>query len=486
MSPRNRFPMIKGSCVLQVSHMRKLPVYILFTFLGISNVLAQKKDLPNIVLIVADDLGYGDLHTYGNESVKTPNIDRLANEGIRFTDFHANAPMCSPTRAALLTGRYQQRTGVEEVGGVIKESEVLISQRLRDDAGYRTGIFGKWHISGHLMPAAFYAKKNPVRFGFDEFVGFMSGFVDYHSHLDDAGRLDWWHNDSLVHENGSTTQLITEHATDFIKANLTHPFFLYVPYQSIHFPWMTHKDSAYFEPGIKYTTAGDPANSRLGPYDGSDRLQHVVNKMIEELDSGVGKIVRTLEQYKIADNTLVFFVSDNGGYVHFRGLNNGRISRNFPFRGHKTELYEGGHRVPSIAWWPGRIASGIVSDQLVMTHDLFPTFLEVAGLKPAPAESANRLDGVSLSRLLFENKPIPKRKVFWAFEDQRSVRDRNWKLLVTKDKRTELYNLKRNPEETREVAAENRAIVRRLEKALRRWEDDVFQGRNLDTRQRLH
>jgi arylsulfatase A-like enzyme len=121
-----------------------------------------------------------------------------------------------------------------------------------------------------------------------------------------------------------------------------------------------------------------------------------------------------------------------------------------------------------------------------MTHDLFPTFLEVAGLKPAPAESANRLDGVSLSRLLFENKPIPKRKVFWAFEDQRSVRDRNWKLLVTKDKRTELYNLKRNPEETREVAAENRAIVRRLEKALRRWEDDVFQGRNLDTRQRLH
>jgi arylsulfatase A len=132
--------------------MRKLAVHMFFAFLGISHVVGQKEDLPNIVLIAADDLGSSDLHMYGNESVKTPNIDRLANEGIRFTDFHANGPMCSPTRAALLSGRYQQRTGVEEVGGVIKENEVLISERLRDDAGYRTGVFGKWHISGHLSP----------------------------------------------------------------------------------------------------------------------------------------------------------------------------------------------------------------------------------------------------------------------------------------------------------------------------------------------
>ena len=455
--------------------MRKFAIHILFAFLCISHVVGQKKDLPNIVLIVADDLGYGDLHIYGNENVKTSNIDRLANEGIRFTDFHANGPMCSPTRAALLTGRYQQRTGVEEVGGVMKEDEILISERLRDDAGYRTGIFGKWHISGHLMPAEFYRKHNPVHYGFDQFVGFMSGFVDYHSHVDDAGRLDWWHNETLVDEKGSTTQLITEHAIDFIRANRSNPFFLYVPYQSIHFPWMSQEDSSYFEPGTQYPTAGDPANSRLGPYDGSEKLQHVVNKMIEELDSGVGRIIHALKEYKIAENTLVFFVSDNGGYVHFRGLNKGRISRNLPFRGHKTELYEGGHRIPAIAWWPGKIAPGIVSDQVVMTHDLFPTFLEVAGLKPPDAESVNRLDGISLTPLLFENKRIPKRKLFWAFGDQRAVRDADWKLVVTKDKRTELYNLKRNPEETREVGAENPAMLKRLNKALKLWENDVFQ-----------
>lgn len=434
--------------------------------------------MPNIVLIVADDLGYGDLHIYGNENVKTPHIDRLAHEGIRFTDFHANGPMCSPTRAALLTGRYQQRTGVEEVGGVIKENEILISQRLRDDAGYRTGIFGKWHISGHLSPVELYIKKNPVHFGFDQFVGFMSGFVDYNSHVDDAGRLDWWHNDKLVDEKGNTTQLITEYAADFIKANHSQPFFLYVPYQSIHFPWMTQEDSSYFKPGIQYITAGDPANSRLGPYDGSDRLQHIVNRMIEELDSGVGKIISALEHYKIAGNTLVFFVSDNGGYVHFRGLNNGKISRNSPFRGQKTALYEGGHRVPSIAWWPGKIAAGIVSDQVLMTHDLFPTLLEVAGLKPSAVQSVNALDGVSLAPLLFESKHIPRRKLFWAFGDERAVRDGDWKLLVTKDKRTELYNLKTNPEETRDVASKNPARLKRLKKALRLWEHDVFQRRN--------
>lgn len=476
-SGEQQFQMTNRLILLTSSSMRKLATYFFFTFLAVSHVNAQKKDLPNIVLIVADDLGYGDLHIYGNESVKTPNIDRLANQGIRFTDFHANGPMCSPTRAALLTGRYQQRTGVEEVGGIINKNGVLISQRLHD-AGYRTGIFGKWHISGHLSPLELYIKKNPVQFGFDQFVGFMSGFVDYHSHLDDAGRRDWWHNDTLVDEKGSTTELITEHATDFIRSNHTQPFFLYIPYQSIHFPWMTQEDSSYFKPGIQYITAGDPANSRLGPYDGSDRLQHIVNRMIEELDSGVGRIIGALEQYKIAGNTLVFFVSDNGGYVHFRGLNSGKISRNSPFRGQKTELYEGGHRVPSIAWWPGKIPSGIVSDQLAMTYDLFPTFLEVAGLKPSAAQSKNRLDGVSLAPLLFENKPIAGRKLFWAFGEERAARDGDWKLLVTKDKRTELYDLKTNPEETREVSAQNPARLKKLKKALRLWEDDVFKGRN--------
>jgi len=167
-----------------------------------ANEQPQKELRPNIVLFLADDAGFADIGCYGNAKVKTPHLDRLAKEGATFMDFHTNGPMCSPTRAALLTGRYQQRTGVDGVGDLLHGDEIVIAQRLRSEAGYATGIFGKWHVSGHNRNKDFYKNWTPNRFGFSEFVGFMGGFVDYNNHLTDRGKLDWWHNDTLIEEKG--------------------------------------------------------------------------------------------------------------------------------------------------------------------------------------------------------------------------------------------------------------------------------------------
>lgn len=437
----------------------------------------DSRELTNIILILADDLGYADLGVYGNTKVNTPNTTRLADEGILFTDFHANGPMCSPTRAALLTGRYQQRTGVELVGGVLNDNEIVIAKYLKK-AGYKTGAFGKWHISGHLRSKEFYKEKNPIQFGFDEFKGFMSGFVDYHSHLDDLGRLDWWHNDKLKNEEGYATHLLTKHAVNFIKDNHKEPFFLYIPYAQIHFPWMTPDDPPYFQEGITYDTAGEHPFSRLGPHDGSDKVQHAVHTMIEELDKGIGKIIETIKSLGIEENTLVFFTSDNGGYVYYprneKIHNYGQISSNYPYRGQKATLYEGGHRVPAIAWWPGRINAGLKSDEALMTHDLFPTFLELAGIDFPDSNSSNKLDGISFVPLLLENKSVPERTLFWAFGNSRAVRKGEWKYIKKGENDAELYNLKYDPGETNNLANYFPDRIDTLKIALSKWEVEVF------------
>lgn len=433
--------------------------------------------LPNIVLILADDLGYADLAVYGNGKVNTPNTTRLANEGIFFTDFHSNGANCAPTRAALFTGRYQQRTGVEKIGGILNEKEILIAEYLRN-VGYKTGIFGKWHISGHLKSYEFFKEKTPVHYGFDEFKGFMSGFVDYQSHIDPSGNLDWWHNDQLVNEEGYSTHLLTNHAISFIEHNQNNPFFLCVSYAQIHFPWMTPDDPPYFEEGNTYDTAGDLLNSRLGPHDGSNNVQKTVQVMIEELDKGIGKIINAIERLDIAENTMVFFASDNGGYVYYKRGGQlhhfGQISSNFPFRGQKGTLYEGGHRVPAIAWWPGKISPGQKTDETTMTHDLFPTFLEIAGIDFPDSKDYNKIDGVSLLSLLTEGEMIPERNLFWALRDMRAVRQGDWKLVKNGEDSPELYNLRYDPGETNNLATYFTKQTDSLLNLLIYWESDVF------------
>ncbi|MBM4075020.1 MAG: N-acetylgalactosamine-6-sulfate sulfatase, partial [Planctomycetes bacterium] len=304
-------------------------------------------DIPNIVLIVADDLGYGDLACYGGKS-KTPNLDRLAVEGIRFTDFHSNGPMCSATRTALLTGLYQHRFGREFEGALGHEPHLglplnaVTLPELLKPSEYSSAIFGKWHLGNR--PPLF-----PTQQGFDEFRGLVTGDGDHHSHIDRQGQEDWWNGEKVEMETGYTADLITNHSVRFIEQNRDRPFFLYVPHLAIHFPWQGPKDPSHRKQGKDYS------DDKWGRIRDRKNVAPHVNGMIESLDQSVGKIIATLKRLHLEENTFVFFTSDNGGYIHYANEFQ-KISSNGRLRGQKGELYEGGHRVPAIAWWPTRIA----------------------------------------------------------------------------------------------------------------------------------
>ncbi|MCP5116779.1 MAG: sulfatase [bacterium] len=419
---------------------------------------------PNIVLIVADDLGYGDIGAYGNTANRTPHLDRLAREGLRFTDFHSNGPMCTPTRAALLTGLYQNRFGRKFEGPLSGQDDyddglpleaITIAEVLKR-ARYRTAMYGKWHLGYHppFLPASQ---------GFDDFRGLVSGDGDHHSHIDRSGRKDWWHNNRIEMESGYTADLLTRHSIDFIARNKNRPFFLYVPHLAIHFPWQGPDDEGYRVEGEDYWNL-----SKLGRLK-SKNVRAKTREMVEAVDRGVGRIVAAIEDLGLADNTLVFFTSDNGGYLTYQGgFHN--ISNNGPLRGQKGEVYEGGHRVPAIAWWPGRIQPG-VSEGTTMTFDLFPTFLELAGIDPG--EASGKLDGVSLARLLSGREPIEARTLFWRRDNAAAVRRGPWKLIRLGDQKPQLYNLADDIGETKNRAAARPALVDTLLRALAEWEADV-------------
>lgn len=420
---------------------------------------------PNFVLILADDLGYGDIGCYGNTVNRTPHLDRLAREGMRFTDFHANGANCSPTRAALLTGRYQQRMGIEgplgEKAAGLAKSEVTIADRLQQ-AGYATALVGKWHLG-------YYPDNGPVRHGFDQFVGHLHGATDYISHVDQYGRRDWWHNDRPVNETGYNTTLITEHALRFIEAHRDGPFFLMVSHSAIHFPWMVPDDEAHRQPGTRY----DTVTGKLGPH-AQGPVQPVVQRMIEEMDGSVGRIVDKLKQLKLDRHTLVFFASDNGGILQQAGVAitpANRISSNAPLRGQKHGLYEGGHRVPAIAWWPGHIRPGVESASTAMTMDLHPTLLDLAGLDVPAAGEAHALDGVSLRGELLGGDALAERILFWRNGDSAAVRWRAWKLVRIHGGPFGLYDLQEDLGERHDLAQQHPEIVQKLTAALDAWQE---------------
>lgn len=415
---------------------------------------------PNIVLIVADDLGYGDLGCYGGRRARTPHLDRLAQEGLRLTDFHANAASCSPTRAALLTGRYQQRSGVVEAlsersPGLPDEARTM-AEYLKS-AGYATGIFGKWHLGSRPDSRAL-----PNRQGFDVFCGARHGGIDYVSHVDRYGRLDWWHDEKPVDEAGYATDLLTEHAVRFIERRRAEPFFVYLPHLAVHFPWMEPTDESYREIGKNYDN-----QTKTGPHSPAD-VPRVVDRMIERLDDGVGKVMACLRRLNLDRNTLVIFTSDNGGYVNYAGAKN--VSSNAPLRGGKIGMYEGGHRVPCIAWWPNRIPAGGVNDATMMTMDLLPTFLELAGIPLPPGESLTALDGVSLVRPLLRGEPIAERTLFWQTADMKAVRRGRWKIVVQHEQPAELYDLSNDLGERKNLAAQESTRVREMLAALAVWQ----------------
>ena len=416
---------------------------------------------PNFIVILADDLGYADTGAYGNRRNETPHLDGLAREGLRFTDFHSNGPMCTPTRAALLTGRYQNRLGREFESPLgaddkgLPRDEVTIAEALAE-AGYVSGAYGKWHL-GRFPPHL------PTSHGFEEFWGLGSGDGDHHSHIDRSGRKDWWHNNQTEMEEGYSVDLITDHSVAFIERNKDRPFFLYVAHLAIHFPWQGPGDKGYREEGGDYHNL-----TKLGYFEKDKDPSGKVKEMVEAVDGSVGRIVESVKANGLERDTLIVFTSDNGGYLTYEGGYH-NISRNGPLRGQKKQVYEGGIRVPTIAWWPDRTEPG-VTDDLAASFDLFPTFLELAGLG---RRADLKLDGVSLAPLLLEGDVLPDRTLFWRMRDRKAVRQGPWKLVAVGGSPPELYNLTQDIGESSDLSAERPQLVERLLAELQVWESDV-------------
>ena len=411
---------------------------------------------PNIVLIITDDVGYGDIGSYGAPDIKTPNIDSLAKAGARFTDFYANASSCTPTRAGLISGRYQQRFALERPMGHqtsadgkmgLPSTGRSLPQLLRNH-GYATALIGKWHL-GYLP------QFSPQAHGFDAFFGFKSGYIDYYQHTDNGGQPDLFENDTPVKADGYMTDLITERSVKYITDHAKTPFFLEVAYNAAHWPYQVPD---------RPSTAPRNAAHVLAYDEHADTRESYV-KIMERADQGVGQILAALDRLGLASNTLVVFTNDNGGEW---------LSRNAPFFNRKFTLYEGGIRVPAIMRWPGRIPAGVVTSQIGITMDLTATFLAAAGA-PVPADA--RLEGINLLPLLTNGATPVSRALFWrvatAGLNQRAVRDGNWKLLMEGGPRLMLFDLSKDQGERNDLAASNTAVVRRLHQQLLAWEKDV-------------
>ena len=408
---------------------------------------------PNIIFIVADDLGFADLGCYGGRDAAfgpvSPVLDRLAAKGIRFTQGYANSPVCSPTRFALMTARYQYRlrgAAEEPINSKSRGSTTLglppehptLPSLLRQ-AGYRTALIGKWHLG---FPPAF----GPLRSGYEEFFGPMSGGVDYFTHCDSAGRHDLWTGEEDRQEEGYLTDLFSRRTVDYVErmAGQQAPFFLSLHYTAPHWPWETREDEGR-APAVK-NNLFDLAGGNI----------HVYRRMIHHMDEGIGWIMAALERQGIADNTLVVFTSDNGGE---------RFSDNWPLVGGKMDLTEGGIRVPWIAHWPALIRAGSVSDQHCMTMDWSATMLEAAG---AAADPDYPLDGVSLLPVLRDTASRFHRPLHWRMNHrgQRALRDGDWKYLQV-DGHEYLFNI---PADERERANHAGREPERLAAMRAAWE----------------
>ena len=409
------------------------------------NINNERNDKPNIILIVADDLGYGDLSIFGNKNILTPNIDKLGEEGIVFTDFHSNGSVCSPTRAALLTGKYQQKVGV---GGVItaknhRDKGLSIDEitfaNIAKESGYKTGIFGKWHLGYDPL-------YNPINQGFDEFIGFVSGNVDYHSHIDQEGYKDWWFDNELNEEFGYSTDLISKHSIDFIKKNKDDNFLLYIAHESPHYPFQGRNSQKEREVGKDFIR-GLP-----------DNKDEIYKEMIEVMDEGVGEVIDLLYELNIDKKTIIFFFSDNGGT---RNGNNGL------FKGFKGSLYEGGHRVASMVWSPSIIKKGY-RNETFLTMDILPTISDFIG-----GSINHPLDGVSMKNNLLFNEKIIERLLFWEYNSNYAVRKNNWKLLIKKDNSKELYDLSNDISEKENIYKLYPELVKELSNEIDNWKNNL-------------
>ncbi|MBB14272.1 sulfatase [Candidatus Poribacteria bacterium] len=376
---------------------------------------------PNFIVFLTDDQGYGDLSCMGATDFRTPHLDCMAANGVRFSNWYSNSPVCSPSRAALLTGRYPGNAGVRSILAGHRTAtglptEVPTMADSLKELGYYTAMSGKWHLG--LAEGS-----RPHDHGFDDWFGFMAGCIDYYSHIfywqmNQDGRAqfhDLWENGAELHRNGEYfTELITEYAVKYIRRSvqLGKPFFLYVPYNAPHYPM--HAPDKYVNrfPGLSW-----------------DR--QIMAAMISAVDDSVGEILSELERQGLLDNTFTYFQSDNGPSRETRNWMDGNLDPYYggstgKLKGHKGSLYEGGIRSPGIMSWPDKIPAGQVVSQYGIAMDVFPTFVTAAGGDPSKFE----LDGRDVTGMITEGSDSPHSEIFWEMHKQTAVRRGNWKLVM--------------------------------------------------------
>jgi len=413
---------------------------------------------PNFVFILADDLGYADLGCYGGRPRAagagfdscSPNLDRMAREGLRFTQGYANSSVCSPTRFALMTGRWQHRLrgGADEPiranarGNAslgLPPAHPTLPSLLRD-AGYATALAGKWHLG---YPPHF----GPLKSGYQEFFGALSGGMDYFTHRDTAGIHDLFENETEIHRKGYLTDLISERAVEYVTRKRNEPFFLSVHYNAPHWPWLTRADAAEAK-----------RIEKLYHFDGGSVATYLT--MIRQMDEGIARILAALKSAGIDRNTLVVFTSDNGGE---------RFSDTWPLSGKKMDLLEGGIRVPYIVRWPGKVKPGGTTAQQAITMDWVATFLDIAGVAP---DRSYPLDGKSLYPVLKRSSRILKRELFWKmlYRDQRAMRSGDWKYLSIEGDEF-LFNLSKDERERANFAKRDPKRLARMREHYLAWEE---------------
>lgn len=424
---------------------------------GLSQTGVDMQTRPNILFILADDLGWADLSCYGRPDYQTPNLDRLARQGMRFTNAYSAAPVCTPTRVGFHTGRYPARlpVGLEEP---IHERKALTPEELRTTgipaehptvsslikaSGYSTALVGKWHV-GYLPHFG------PLKCGFDDFYGNMSGAVDHFTHRDMTDSLDFFEGEVPVEKIGYMTELLTQRAEEYIRRPHKKPFYLSLHYTAPHWPWEGPKD-VEFSRSMKYGPVGFRAGGSLKVY----------AEMMKSLDTGIGRVLQALKATGLERNTLVIFTSDNGGE---------RFSYHWPFSGQKMDLREGGVRVPAIVRWPGVTKAGTVVDQPVITMDWTATMIAAAGGKPDPKYP---LDGEDVTPVLKGQRAIYDRTFFWRTYRQGAARSGTWKY-IREDKKELLFDLQVDEREQANFADAHPQVLQRLRSEFDKWESTVL------------
>lgn len=440
---------------------RLLASLLFMAFIGASPLAAAP---PNIVLIYIDNVGYGDIGCYGNPVIRTPNIDQLAREGVRCTDFYIVTSSCTPSRGALLTGRYPLRNGLthqlgrdENWTGVgLSHSERILPQYLKQ-AGYATACFGKWNIG-------FAKGSRPTDRGFNEFLGCRSGNIDFYTHVYN-GQEDMYRGTEPVDIEGYSTDLFADAACDFIRRNRSRPFLAYVPFNAAHVPNPKNKAAGaptiWQAPGKYFEEYGYTADST-----DPDEGYHAV---MTALDAGIGRIVEQVDKSELRENTIVIVASDNGASIRESLVL--ETGTNAPFRGGRTETYEGGIRTACVVRWPARLKAGTVCREPVANIDFLPMFLAAADIE-LPGDRV--IDGRNPTRTLAGEAPSPHKTLFFEFRKWSGARSGRWKIVRPQfGQPFELYDLKTDWREKNNLASDRPEIAKELSLRFDRWREEL-------------